>query len=91
MDVSNASLLDEASAAAEAVSMSVGVHNGKRTKFFMSQSIFPQTIDVVKTKCHAADIQLVLGKVEDFDWKNAKDYAGIMVQNPDNFGSFKDY
>jgi hypothetical protein len=34
---------------------------------------------------------LVLGKVEDFDWKNAKDYAGMMVQNPDNFGSFKDY
>jgi glycine cleavage system pyridoxal-binding protein P len=36
--------------------MSVGVHNGKRTKYFLSESIFPQTIDVVKTKCHAADI-----------------------------------
>jgi hypothetical protein len=33
----------------------------------------------VKTKCHAAEIDLVIGKVEDFDWKNAKDYAGIMI------------
>jgi len=42
MDVANASLLCEATAAAEAVQMSYNIHNGKRPKYFMSESIFPQ-------------------------------------------------
>jgi len=41
MDVSNASLLCEATAAAEAVQMSYNIHNGKRAKYFMSESMFP--------------------------------------------------
>lgn len=79
MDVANASLLDEASCAAEAVQLSYSVHNAKRRKYFMSDSIFPQTIDVVKTKCHALGIELVVDKLENFDIANAKDYAGLMV------------
>jgi glycine cleavage system pyridoxal-binding protein P len=43
--------------------MSHGIHNGKRNKYFISESIFPQTIDVVKTKCHASDIDLVIGNI----------------------------
>jgi len=34
---------------------------------------------------------LVVGKLENFDWANAKDYCGLIVQNPDNFGNVKDY
>ena len=41
MDVANASLLDESTSAAEAVLMSYNIHNGKRYKFFLSDSIFP--------------------------------------------------
>lgn len=41
MDISNASLLDESTAAAEAMGMAFSVHNEKRTKFFMSKHIFP--------------------------------------------------
>jgi len=41
LDVSNASLLDEASSAAEAMFMSYNLHNGKRNKFFLSKHVFP--------------------------------------------------
>lgn len=91
MDVANASLLDEATGAAEAVQMSYNIHNGKRKSYFISETIFPQTIDVIKTKCHAIGIDLVIGKVDNFDWDSAKDFCGIMVQNPDNFGTYRDY
>jgi glycine dehydrogenase len=89
--VANASLLDEASSAAEALQMSYNIHNGKRTRYFVSESTFPQTIDVLKTKCHALNIDLVVGNIEEFDWSKAKEFCGVLVQNPDNFGNFKDY
>jgi glycine dehydrogenase len=47
MDMSNASLLDEGTAAGEAMFMAYNVHSGKRNKFFVSKHIFPQTIDVI--------------------------------------------
>lgn len=71
MDVANASLLDEATGAAEAVQMSYNIHNGKRTAYYVSDSLFPQTIDVIKTKCHAVGIDLHIGKTEDFPWAKA--------------------
>ena len=91
MPVANASLLDEATAAAEACQMSYNVHNGKRNKYFASETLFPQTLEVIKTKCHAIGIDLVIGNTKDFDWEDAKNYSGMIVQNPDNFGSFHDY
>jgi glycine dehydrogenase len=91
MDVSNASLLDEATAAAEAVQMSYNFHNGKRNKYFVSNSLFPQTIEVIKTKCHAIGIELEIGDTTSFNFENAKQYSGMIVQTPDNFGSVHDY
>jgi glycine dehydrogenase len=91
MDVSNASLLDEATAAAEAVQMSYNFHNGKRNKYFVSNSLFPQTIAVIKTKCHAIGIELEIGDTASFNFENAKEYSGMIVQTPDNFGSVHDY
>lgn len=53
MDIANASLLDEGTAAGEAMFMSHNLHNGKRNKFFISKNVFPQTIDLVKTRAEA--------------------------------------
>jgi len=91
MDVANASLLDEATGAAEAVQMAYNIHQGKREKVFCSETLFPQTIDVIRTKCHAIGIDLHVGKVEEFPWANAKEYCGMVVQNPDNFGNVSDH
>lgn len=71
--------------------MSYNIHNGSRNKFFLSDSVFPQTIDVIKTKCHALGIDLVIENPANFDWASAKDYMGMLVQNPDNFGNVKDF
>lgn len=79
MPVANASLLDEAMCAAEAVQMSFGASNQKRKKYYMSDSMFPQTIDVVRTKCFALDIELEVGPIADFPWDRAKEYMGVMV------------
>jgi len=79
MDVANASLLDEATGAAEAVQMSYNIHNGKRLKYFVSKTIFPQTLGVMATKCHAIGIDLVIGDIRDFDWSKASEFSGLMV------------
>ena len=91
MDISNASLLDEATAAAEGMAMTYSTHNGKRSKVFVSNSIFPQTIDVVKTRASALNIDLVFGEVESFPWDDASQYCGVLVQTPDNLGNMHDY
>ena len=91
LDMSNASLLDEATAAAEAVAMAFTTHNFKRRKVFVSNSIFPQTIDVMMTRASALDIELVFGDVESFPWDDASQYFGAIVQTPDNIGNMRDY
>ena len=45
----------------------------------------------MKTKCHAIGIELEIGKPENFNWDNAKEYCGMLVQNPDNLGTVRDY
>ena len=90
LDVSNASLLDEASAASEAMFMAYNVHNGKRNKFFLSKHIFPQNIEVVKTKANGLGIELVIDEPANFPWALAEEFCGYMVQNPDNLGNVHD-
>lgn len=52
MDISNASLLDEATSCAEAVALSFASSNFKRPKFYVSDTMFPQIIDVIRTRSH---------------------------------------
>lgn len=91
LDFSNASLLDEGTAAAEAMNMVYGTHNGKRQKFFISSSIFPQSIDVMKTRAHGNGIDLVIADLTEFPWEQAEEFCGAIFQNPDNIGELQDY
>jgi glycine dehydrogenase len=88
LEIANASLLDEGTAAAEAMAMS---HSGKPGKdtYFVSDECHPQTIDVVKTRAHARGISVVVG-----DWRNAElgdDVFGALIQYPATDGGVYDY
>ena len=86
MEVANGSLLDEATAAAEAMTMLHRV-NSKSAKFFVADSCFPQTIDVLRTRAEPLGIELVLG-----DWRTANltGAFGALVQTPDEAGLVHD-
>ncbi len=94
MEIANASLLDEATAAAEAMTMlhRVGASQRKketRRKFFVSEKCFPQTIDVLKTRAEPLGISLVVGDHKKFDF--SIDYFGALLQYPDSDGEINDY
>jgi glycine dehydrogenase len=94
LPIANASLLDEATAAAEAMTMFFNVlnkdHNHiERPKFFVDQEIFPQTMDVLFTRSTPVRIEIVVG-----DYKNAEPdetFFGAIVQYPNDKGSIEDY
>ncbi|MBN1413948.1 MAG: aminomethyl-transferring glycine dehydrogenase [Bacteroidales bacterium] len=94
MEIANASLLDEGTAAAEAMIMMFNarskeaVKDGKNT-FFADENILPQTLDVLKTRSEALGIRLITGRYDDFALE--KDVYGIMVQYPDKNGQLRDY
>src|SRR5882757_11105416 len=67
LDIANASLLDEATAAAEAMTMCHALKDG-RNVFFVSEDCHPQNIDVVKTRAKALGIEVVVGKHENFQF-----------------------
>ena len=87
----NASLLDEATAAAEAVTMCVNLSKKKHTKFFIADDVYPQTVDVVKSRVENYDMDVQFNvKVSDMDFSN-QDVAGILIQYPNNSGRLIDY
>jgi glycine dehydrogenase len=94
MDIANASLLDESTAAAEVMIM---FHNARSreaidqgvNRFFADQNTFPQILDVVKTRAGFLGIELVIGdyqKMESFDG-----FFGALVQYPAGDGKIRDY
>ena len=88
MEIANASLLDEGTAAAEAMSMLAGLTKGpkkKASKFFVDQNVFPQTLDVLKTRAIPAGIDLVIGDLNTVDLTDPELY-GILVQYPNSDG-----
>lgn len=83
LDVANASLLDEGTAAAEA--MSLCFRHNKRRKIYLSQNIHPQTLSVVETRLKAFDIDVVIGPISEANFAN-HEYSGILLQYPDTHG-----
>ncbi|KAK3815019.1 MAG: glycine dehydrogenase [Benniella sp.] len=92
MSISNASLLDEGTAAAEAVLMCWSASNRKRNTFFVDENCHPQTIACVQTRAESFNIKIVVGNHRDFDFDSIKgDIAGVLIQYPDTRGSVNDY
>src|SRR5665647_3503906 len=89
MEIANASLLDEATAAAEAMTMSYGIR-GKEGKevFFVSDACHPQTIDVVRTRAGARGITIVVGDVSTAEI--GADVFGVLLQYPTTDGAVVD-
>ena len=85
MEVANASLLDEATAAAEAMSMSYAISNHKKPKFFVSENIFPQSLEVIKTRAGHMGVEVVIGDIMKTEMQKGE-YCGVLVQYPDNKG-----
>jgi glycine dehydrogenase len=90
MDIANASMLDEATAAAEAMMM---CHRFKgadgRNVFFVSETCHPQNLEVVQTRAKAQGIQVVVGNHETFAFTDK--VFGALVQYPDTFGAIHDF
>ncbi len=92
LPVSNASLLDEATAAAEAMFMAYRINKQKSHKFFVSEKIFPQTIGVIKTKASALGIVVEVGDLRDLkSSSNLSDFFGVVLQYPDESGNIEDH
>jgi len=90
MPLSNSSLLDEGTAAAEAMTMCSALNRGKKPKFYVSNKCHPQTIEVVKTRADGLGLEAIVGDESTFDY-NAKDVCGVLVQYPATDGSVIDY
>jgi glycine dehydrogenase len=89
MEMANASLLDEGTAAAEAMSMSHGLCKTEADAFFVSETCHLQTIEVVRTRASARGIRLIIGNHETFDFSQS--VFGALVQYPASDGHIFDY
>ncbi|MEN8858199.1 MAG: aminomethyl-transferring glycine dehydrogenase [Flavobacteriaceae bacterium] len=94
MELANASLLDESTAAAEAMALLFDVRERAQkkadvNKFFVSEEILPQTLSVLKTRAIPIGVELVVGNHEEFDFSN--EFFGAIVQYPGKYGQVYDY
>lgn len=93
MPIANASLLDEGTAAAEAMTMFAGLRKKAKKKantFFVDQNTFPQTLDIIKTRAIPVGINLVIGDINKVDLTDP-DLYGVMYQYPAGDGSVNDF
>jgi glycine dehydrogenase len=90
MEIANASLLDEGTAAAEAMNMAHGLcKNAAAKHFFVSDKLHPQVIEVLKTRSEPLGLEMILGKAETFDFKTP--IFAFFVQYPDTEGTVADW
>jgi len=94
MEIANASLLDEGTAAAEAMALLFDVRSREQKKnnickFFVSEEILPQTLSVLQTRSAPIGVEIVIGNHETFDFSS--DFYGAILQYPGKFGQVHDY
>jgi len=94
MEIANASLLDEGTAAAEAMALLFDVRSRDQkknnvNKFFISEEVLPQTLSVLQTRSTPIGIELVIGNHETFEFSS--DYFGAILQYPGKYGQVHDY
>ena len=87
LEMAGASLLDEATAAAEAMAMSKRVSKSKSNQFFVDERIYPQTLDVINTRAKYFGWEVVVG---DFELAKSGDYFGAIFQYVGVEGDVKD-
>lgn len=91
LEFSNASLLDEATAAAEAMYLAHGIAGGKKKDFFIAEGLFPFIQDTIRSRAHYLKINLIVGNPSDPKiFENPNLFGGI-VQNPDSNGKVHDF
>lgn len=88
LEVANASLLDEGTAAAEA--MSLCFRQNKRRKLYASNKLHPQTLSVVQTRLEPLGLSVEICDVLQADFTN-RDIAGVLFQYPDTEGNVEDF
>jgi glycine dehydrogenase len=94
MEIANASLLDESTAAAEAMALLFDVRTRDQKKnnvckFFVSEEILPQTLSVLQTRSAPIGVELVVGNHQEFDFST--DFYGVILQYPGKYGQVYDY
>ena len=90
MDIANASLLDEATAAAEAVGLAQRVSKNNSKKIYVSDTCNPQTIDLIKTRIEPFGLELVLGNQKDFLKNISSELICGVIAYPDTLGEIID-
>lgn len=90
LPLSNASLLDEATAAGEAMSMCLAIGGAKRTAFFVAQDCHPQTVAVIQARAKPLGITVHVGSTERIPFEK-ETFCGILLQYPTTDGSIRDY
>lgn len=89
LEIANSSLLDEGTAAAEAMSMSYGLAKTKAQAFFVDAGCHPQTIEVIKTRALPLEIEIIVGNYAEFRFETP--IFGALLQYPTTEGTIQDY
>ncbi|MBD3880841.1 aminomethyl-transferring glycine dehydrogenase [Phormidium tenue FACHB-886] len=89
LEIANASLLDEGTAAAEAMTMSYGQHKGNAKAFWVSEACHPQTIDIVRTRAKPLSIEVIIGDHRTATFEQP--IFGALLQYPATDGAIYDY
>ena len=90
-EIANASLLDEATAAAESMTLAHRVGKSKSQRFFIDQNCFPQTISVVTARAKPIGIEVTVGDPQQLNDLKDETYFGALLQYPGNDGAVNDF